>query len=449
MVVVRKFTLKVVGEKEEINRVYEYLRKGMHEQNTAMNQYMSALYISEMQKITKEDRNELNKLYGRIGKSKNGSAYKKEMNFATGIGSTAELTNKVKKDFKNIYCDVMSGKRALTNYKIDNPLLVGSWLVTLRRENTKYDTGFYHNYETEEQFKDHLYKSDLEVFIKFANNVTFKVDFGHSIKKSAEKRATIGKIFDSEYKVCGSSIGIDNNKIILNLTIDVPKQVFSLDENVVVGVDVGMAVPAMCALNNNDYIKEACGNEDNLLAKRTELQNEYKRLQKRLKYNSGGHGRKKKLKPLEKLKLHERNFVQTYNHKISKEVVDFAIKHKAKYINLEDLSGFPDRIKKHDADKPFDKRAKEQFVLRNWSYYELQSFITYKAQMAGIEVRKVNPAYTSQTCSCCRNLEPGQRLNQSTFVCKKCGEKMNADFNAARNIAMSTEFKNDKLNKEE
>ena len=46
------------------------------------------------------------------------------------------------------------------------------------------------------------------------------------------------------------------------------------------------------------------------------------------------------MKPLDKFREKERNFVKTYNHYVSKEVVEFAVKNKAKYINMEDLSGF-------------------------------------------------------------------------------------------------------------
>ena len=90
---------------------------------------------------------------------------------------------------------------------------------------------------------------------------------------------------------------------------------------------------------------------------------------------------------------------------------------------------------------------RKEFVLRNWSYYELQQDITYKAQMHGIEVRKVKPEYTSQICSYCG--ERGIRKEQAKFVCinpacrcHKIYDKdyINADFNAARNIAMSVNF---------
>jgi transposase len=78
--------------------------------------------------------------------------------------------------------------------------------------------------------------------------------------------------------------------------------------------------------------------------------------------------------------------------------------------------------------------------LRNWSYYQLQQFIEYKAKKYGIEVRKVNPYHTSQICSKCGHWEERQRDRQDHFLCKECGYEVNADFNASRNIAKSTNF---------
>ena len=58
--IVRKIKLFPMGDKEEINRVYTYLREGIESQNRAMNQYMSALYMAMMQEVSKEDRKEIN-----------------------------------------------------------------------------------------------------------------------------------------------------------------------------------------------------------------------------------------------------------------------------------------------------------------------------------------------------------------------------------------------------
>lgn len=108
-------------------------------------------------------------------------------------------------------------------------------------------------------------------------------------------------------------------------------------------------------------------------------------------------------------------------------------KSEVKYINIEDLSGFNG----------------SDFILRNWSYYELQQFITYKAAQYGIEVRKINPYHTSQVFSKCGHWEEGQRIDQTHFICKECGNEMNADLNAARNIALSTNFVETKKTKKD
>ncbi len=50
-------------------------------------------------------------------------------------------------------------------------------------------------------------------------------------------------------------------------------------------------------------------------------------------------------------------------------------------------------------------------------------------------VEKVNPAFTSQRCSSCGHVAAESRKNQALFVCVACKFTLNADLNAARNIA--------------
>jgi putative transposase len=50
-------------------------------------------------------------------------------------------------------------------------------------------------------------------------------------------------------------------------------------------------------------------------------------------------------------------------------------------------------------------------------------------------VEKVHPAYTSQLCSACGHIAAGSRESQALFRCVACGYTLNADVNAARNIA--------------
>ena len=50
-------------------------------------------------------------------------------------------------------------------------------------------------------------------------------------------------------------------------------------------------------------------------------------------------------------------------------------------------------------------------------------------------VEKINPAFTSQTCSQCKIIDREARESQAVFRCRTCGHCENADVNAAKNIA--------------
>jgi len=57
------------------------------------------------------------------------------------------------------------------------------------------------------------------------------------------------------------------------------------------------------------------------------------------------------------------------------------------------------------------------------------------ADKAPGRVEKVNPAFTSQRCSACGQVDPKSRESQAVFRCTACGYAANADVNAAINIA--------------
>jgi putative transposase len=56
-------------------------------------------------------------------------------------------------------------------------------------------------------------------------------------------------------------------------------------------------------------------------------------------------------------------------------------------------------------------------------------------QKAPGRVEKINPAYTSLTCSACGTTDREARESQAVFRCRSCGHTEHADVNAARNIA--------------
>ncbi|EPC5754974.1 RNA-guided endonuclease InsQ/TnpB family protein, partial [Klebsiella pneumoniae] len=67
-------------------------------------------------------------------------------------------------------------------------------------------------------------------------------------------------------------------------------------------------------------------------------------------------------------------------------------------------------------------------------WYEMRRQLEYKQRWRGGEVQTVNPAYTSQKCSCCGHTAKKNRQSQAVFVCVACGYEANADINGARNI---------------
>jgi len=124
---------------------------------------------------------------------------------------------------------------------------------------------------------------------------------------------------------------------------------------------------------------------------------------------------------------HYQNALTDIVEKASREAVEYARQFKDPVIVLEDLSD----IRKHlDYGKWMNRR------LHNWAFARLSERIEDKARDAGVPVRKVDPAYTSQMCHECRHL--GSRSSQAAFLCTndECWvTEYQADINAAANIA--------------
>jgi IS605 OrfB family transposase len=129
---------------------------------------------------------------------------------------------------------------------------------------------------------------------------------------------------------------------------------------------------------------------------------------------------------LKRLSGKQRRFQRDVNHVLSKRLVLNAERTK-RGIALEDLT----HIRKRTRVKGRENRARRT----NWSFRQLRDFISYKAEMHGIAITLVNPAYTSQRCPVCGHVEAANRKSQSEFRCKACGHTAHADVNAAKNVA--------------
>jgi len=134
----------------------------------------------------------------------------------------------------------------------------------------------------------------------------------------------------------------------------------------------------------------------------------------------------------------ERRFRTDVNHCISKQIVETLQSRDT--IVLEKLTGIRKRARRlTKAQKAAGMKTIRKDQRRennNWSFYQLEQFLTYKAAEKGIGLVFVDPRYTSQRCSKCGHIKKANRKQQSIFKCCKCGFSHNADLNAAKNICL-------------
>lgn len=128
---------------------------------------------------------------------------------------------------------------------------------------------------------------------------------------------------------------------------------------------------------------------------------------------------------LKKLAGKEIHFQRDINHCISKRIVAKDEDTK-RAIVLEDLGGIRSRITISKA---------QRRDLNAWGFYQLRSFIEYKAKLNGAPIILVDPRNTSRTCPHCGHVSKENRITRDEFECVRCGFAGPADRTAAINIA--------------
>jgi len=126
-------------------------------------------------------------------------------------------------------------------------------------------------------------------------------------------------------------------------------------------------------------------------------------------------------------RLHRKrnNKIRDFFHKTSRLVINNCIANDLGTIVI----GYNEGWKQNAT---LGKRNNQNFV--TVPFLKLIQQIEYKAAMVGIAVIRVNEAYTSQTCSWCGVIAKGNRKHRGLYVCRDCGEVLNADVNASKNI---------------
>jgi IS605 OrfB family transposase len=209
----------------------------------------------------------------------------------------------------------------------------------------------------------------------------------------------------------------NDGKWFLLVTVDLPKDT-RLPATDFIGVDFGVvniATTSDGAQHSGAGI-EAC-------------RSRYSRLRRSLQQAASAKV-KAKVRPknirrkLKAIASRESRFRRDVNHCISKKLVAIA-KDSGRGLAGEDLQYIRDRTR---------FRKQQRAKMSGWAFFQLRMFLTYKAILAGVDLRIVDPRGTSRTCSPCGYEAKSNRKSQAEFVCGQCGHTANADVNAARNI---------------
>lgn len=201
-----------------------------------------------------------------------------------------------------------------------------------------------------------------------------------------------------------------------------------------VGLDRGIVIP-FCGSNGANFDLSVI--QKSRIAKRQAAAMRWQRkLSRRVK---GGSNRRKAIRRIATLRDYEHRVRHDFAHQTSHSIVadpEIAL------IVFEALG--VQRMTKKAAPKQDEngrwirngKAAKAGLnkAILGSAWSKTKTCCDYKAQRAGKLVIEVPAHHTSQECSRCGHIHPGNRPTQADFVCQACGFMANADSNASTNI---------------
>jgi len=158
-----------------------------------------------------------------------------------------------------------------------------------------------------------------------------------------------------------------------------------------------------------------------------------KRKQRQLsRKRKGSKNFKKSSRKLARAHLKVRNIRKDMHHKIALQLSE------NQAVVVEDLKiSNMSKSAKGTLENPGTNVAAKSGLNRSilqQGWFQFINILDYKLARNGNRLIKINPQYTSQTCSHCGSVSKDNRKTQETFKCLECGYSNNADVNAAKNI---------------
>jgi len=231
----------------------------------------------------------------------------------------------------------------------------------------------------------------------------------------------------SSFKIKTVTVSFEANQYYASINYeDGLKETIGSNNGKTIGIDVGVKVFAY--LSNGKAINPS--EEHNLDINIKKMIKAQKSLSRKKK---GSNNRLKAKQKLAKKHLKIKNKRDDFLHKVSNTLSE------NQTIKVEDLKiKNMSRKAKGSIENPNMRASAKSGLNRSilqQSWGKFFELLNYKLKRKGGELIKVNPKYTSQTCSVCGHISKENRLTQAKFECKKCGNKLNADLNAAVNIS--------------
>lgn len=209
---------------------------------------------------------------------------------------------------------------------------------------------------------------DKKTFCFRLFSIPFKTYLG---KDFTDKRKLLERLVHGDIKLCTSHIQLKGRKIFWLAVFEIEKEKHHLKPDIIAEASLSLEYPIVVKTGKT---RLTIGTREEFLYRRLAIQAARKRAQAGATYCKPGKGRKRKLKAADRFRHTESNYVRHRIHLYSRKLIDFCIKHQAGtliLLNQEDKIGIA---------------REEEFVLRNWSYYDLMTKIRYKAEKAGIEL---------------------------------------------------------------
>ena len=192
----------------------------------------------------------------------------------------------------------------------------------------------------------------------------------------------------------------------------------------IMSIDLGLNNIVGCTNKDNSNSILISGKE--VKSKNKYINEEIKKLQQiemKMKKTSKKY---KNTKQIKKLYEYRKNYMNTYMHKVSKIVIEYAKVNKCGVIVIGDLKDIKQGM-----------NYNKNFV--QIPLYKLVQKIEYKAKLEGIKVEKISEKYTSGVSALDRediikeNYNKKRRISRGIFVTNR-GIKINADINGSLNI---------------